>query len=495
MLGAFTHATQDVVARSVGDDAAALEDDDAAEVAQHAHLVGDDDQGGVLRTVAEDAFGHVVLELRVHRRGGLVEQHHARARKHQAGDAHELALAARQAAPPLADLDAQALGVAGDQAVQPGEACGVEDLLVGGGGQAQRQILAQRALKQAHVLRQIAHVLADELGCEVCHVDVVEKHAALGGAEQARQHLDERALARAHRAQHGHPLARLHTQRIHGQCRRVLGVAEAQGLHAHAALAVVGYHAALAGLGVGRHRHDAVERLQRDARVLPLHDEAGHLSDRPQRTAADDGARDQAAHGEVAVADGEGAGAHQADVAQLLQGLGEVGRQRGDVLHRHLVARQGVGERAPAVEHLPFGRRRLHRLDAIHRLDQQAVLAVRLLHVRFGQAREPSAECEAGQHRRREEDRRHDRHRPGDQPDHDDEQDGEGRVGQHEQRGCGHEVAHRLEVPDLRRKRAYRARAPVHADRQRVAEEHARQLLVDGLAAAIDEAVADLAHC
>ena len=138
---------------------------------------------------------HAVFEFGVHGGGGFIEQQNLGHGQEHAGQAHQLPLPARQTTPAFGNAQLQALGVVLNHLVQPRHGSGFEDLAVAGQGQTQRQVVAQRSVEQAHVLGQITHMLPHKFGGQVHHVHLVQVNLTRVGLVQAREQLDQGALA------------------------------------------------------------------------------------------------------------------------------------------------------------------------------------------------------------------------------------------------------------------------------------------------------------
>src|SRR5690242_10382821 len=81
--------------RALVDDAALVYEGDAArDMGGEAHLMSDDQHRHALRREALHHLEHLADQLRIERRGGLVEQHEARLHRQRPGDCDALLLAA-----------------------------------------------------------------------------------------------------------------------------------------------------------------------------------------------------------------------------------------------------------------------------------------------------------------------------------------------------------------------------------------------------------------
>ena len=139
-LGVAAVQREQLLVGAALDQAAVVEDHDLLGVADGREPVGDRDRGPALRQLVERGL-HRPLGLGVQRAGGLVEDEHGRVAQDRAGDRDALLLAAREAVAALADDGVVALGQRGDQVVDASGAGGRLDLLVGGVGTREAQVL------------------------------------------------------------------------------------------------------------------------------------------------------------------------------------------------------------------------------------------------------------------------------------------------------------------------------------------------------------------
>ncbi len=200
---------------------------------------------------------------------------------------------------------------------------------------------------------------------------------------------------------------------------------------------------------VGRHGHDLVEVLQAVADLAPLHEQLRDLHERRQDAPAQDAAGDQPAHGELAVVHEHRAHGHGGDVGDLLDGRGHGVGRGADVSHLELAWGQLHLQLVPAVQELGLAAGRLDRLDTVHALHQKALLAIGLLGKHLVGVLQALTERVADHEHDHQEDDRDESQDPADVHDDEREEEREGRVGQHEERGRGHEGAHALKAPEL----------------------------------------------
>src|SRR6266542_3898585 len=136
--------------------------EDRLAVPERAPAVGDDKCGAALHEAlhrVQDAG----LGLHVHGAGGLVEDEHRRVLQEGAGERDALALAAREAESPLANLGVVALRQPGDELVGVGPPGGVHDFALARPGPRVGDVLGD-AGREEHGLLQHEGELAPEIG-------------------------------------------------------------------------------------------------------------------------------------------------------------------------------------------------------------------------------------------------------------------------------------------------------------------------------------------
>ncbi len=129
-----------------------LDDDDLVGVAQCAQPMGDGDD----RAAGHQPFqrlDHKVLGLRVQRGSRFVEDQNRVVADQRSGDADALALAAGQRGAAIADQAVVAVGHAVDELVGVGQLGRRNDVVVGGVGAAERDVVADGASQQHRVLQ------------------------------------------------------------------------------------------------------------------------------------------------------------------------------------------------------------------------------------------------------------------------------------------------------------------------------------------------------
>ncbi len=149
--------------------------------------------------------------------GRLVQDQHRRVRQQGTGEGHQLALARRDPAAPLAYVGVVAVRQGGDEVVRADRLRGVLDLLAGGVRAADRDVLRDRSGEQERLLRHHHHAPAQLGGVQVAQVRAVQQDPALGRVVEPGQQLGQRRLARARGADDRHRPARRDVQVEGGQ--------------------------------------------------------------------------------------------------------------------------------------------------------------------------------------------------------------------------------------------------------------------------------------
>ena len=218
-------------------------------------------------------------------------------------------------------------------------------------------------------------------------------------------------------------------------------------------------------------RHDLVERLVAQARLLPAHQQPGELRRRHEGARAEHARRDDLAERDRVVGRQHRADGHHAHAGQRDDGAVAVGGARHQLAGVQRVVGDGLRQALPLAAAPRLGAERLDGVEAVHRLEQVR-RALRALLRRLGHLARQRALHRGGQQQHQHDARQRHHHQPAA-----DEGD-EGQVEQHErqvaeqrQRGGGEELAQRLEVAH---------RAGEHAARGRpVGGAHAQALRVD----------------
>ena len=171
------------------------------------HAAGDDEGQPVLPELVERG-ADAPLGLVVDAAGAVVEDQDARLDQQGAGDRHPLLLPSRQGHAALAHQAVVAVRELGDEPVRLRGAGGGFHLGVGGVRPAVGDVLADGAAEQGGLLQDDADLPAQRLQRHVADVDAVDGDAAGGGVVEARDQVDDRALARSGGADDGQGLGR-----------------------------------------------------------------------------------------------------------------------------------------------------------------------------------------------------------------------------------------------------------------------------------------------
>ena len=157
---------------------------------------------------------------------GLVEHEHApRTVEQRAGERDALPLPARQRAAALAHERAQALGQLGHEPLEPHGAHRALNLLVGGVGTVERDVLAQRGMEEVRILRDVDHLALPRGLAQIVQPPARRENRARARRQKAAEDVRERALARAARADDADPLESAHGEGHVGK-RLAVGIRE-----------------------------------------------------------------------------------------------------------------------------------------------------------------------------------------------------------------------------------------------------------------------------
>ena len=146
-------------------------------------------------------------------RGRLVQKQHPRLPDQHARQSDRLFLAAGQAAAALGDGHVVPHRMAGDKALDPGQARGGKHLLVGGLRFSERNIVAQLAKEQIGVLHRKADAGAQIGRIVLPGVDAIDQDAAFLGFIETEQQPPDGGLSRSDPADDADPLAAFDLER------------------------------------------------------------------------------------------------------------------------------------------------------------------------------------------------------------------------------------------------------------------------------------------
>jgi hypothetical protein len=261
------------------DDAAAVEDEDAVRVAERGEAVGDDEAGAAAHEPVDSAL-HLGLGDRVEARRGLVEEQDRRVREERAGDGEPLPLSAGELAAPHAEGRVVASRERLDVVVDERGARRRLHLGVRRAGPADADVVANGGGEEERLLGHQRHLRVDVGEAEVAEVAAVEQDAAGARVVEAREEVEERALAAPGGPDDPDRLARAHLERDVLQHRPV-AVGEADALERDRARRPREGRGAQALLYLGAGREDLGEALDGGAHRLELDVVRVEVVDRP----------------------------------------------------------------------------------------------------------------------------------------------------------------------------------------------------------------------
>ena len=275
-------------------------------------------------------------------------------------------LTAGQTEAAFADIKIEPLGVGRDHAVEPGGARCRQDRLITRVLHADDQVLAQASIEQPRVLRQVMNVAPQIIRAEVRTIHTVEKDASLRGPVKPGEQFQQRRFARTNGADHRDAVAGAHQEGRNLDRLVLLLVGKMHLLQAQLKIAGFGAdRATVFHFAIDGGPHNPIKTLQGRLRMLPLHQQGGDLRKRPQRPAADNRAGNQAAHGQIARRNTVDTDSDHADIRELLDHRGKVGRQPRQRFQIELVVGHFNGQGMPATAKGGLRRQRLDRFNAI----------------------------------------------------------------------------------------------------------------------------------
>ena len=251
--------------------------------------MGDEDHRHTLPLQFLDAADQRLFGIAVQVRIGLVQHHKLGRAVQRAGQPDQLALAARQMLPAIADLGVIALRQAQDHLMAAGQPRGLEGQLriwVGHAG----DVPQHGAVEQLHILRQVADMAAEILPQPGEHIGAIQPHRAGGRLQGADQQADQRGLARRRGADDGQRFA---GREVEGHALddrdRLAGEAEGHAFRRDPPGWLGQRHARRAQPRQRQEGEQPAIALPRLHQLLPATD---HLLHRRQRTPHDDGGGD-----------------------------------------------------------------------------------------------------------------------------------------------------------------------------------------------------------
>ena len=206
-LGVQRRGDEQLGVRAVGDDLAAVEQDDPVGQADGGEPVGDDQRGAPLHQDAQGAVD-ALLDLDVDGARGVVEDQDGRVDEQGPGDGDALALAARQRVPPFADHGVVPLGQVADEPGGAGGLGGRLDLVHGRVGPPVGDVVPDRHGEEERLVEDDADVRPQAGERQVAHVVAVDAHRTAGHVVEAGEEPGQGRLAAAGASDHGDGLAR-----------------------------------------------------------------------------------------------------------------------------------------------------------------------------------------------------------------------------------------------------------------------------------------------
>ena len=152
---------------------------------------------------------HVDLGLRVEVGRRLIEHDHCGIHEERPTERHELALARREPAPPLAELRVEPIWQRPNPVVDPHRSQDVPDRLVGRVGYAVAQVVSQRSVEEETVLGDEHDRSAARVGGEIAQIVTVDGHGPVRRVVEPQQQLGDRGLPGPGLADHGEAGPRL----------------------------------------------------------------------------------------------------------------------------------------------------------------------------------------------------------------------------------------------------------------------------------------------
>ena len=140
--------------------------------------------------------------MRIHGRGGIVQDQDLRLFQQSAGDAQALLLTAGNVAAALLDMGIVAVREAGDEFIGAGQLAGVNQFLVRGVGIAPAQIFLDGAGEERVLLQNHSHVVPEYLQIVILYIYAADPDASLGRIVQSGDQLHQRALGGTGSAQY-----------------------------------------------------------------------------------------------------------------------------------------------------------------------------------------------------------------------------------------------------------------------------------------------------
>ena len=427
----------------------------------------------------------------IHRTGRLVEQQDRRVHQKGAGDGDALPLPARERLAAFANQHVETVRVPVNELGQAGNLGRCDDGCIVGIRSTDGDIVAQRAVEQRRFLRNIADV-APQIGrVELAGIDTVDHHGALGRLVKAEQQFLQGRLAGSDAADDDHLFTgRNQAAKALERRQRRTWIAEFDIGKLDIAAQFRPMDETRVGGALDRLLHNLFQRDQRRLRVVVLHQQTDHLPERGHRPRRQHGAGDQTTHSQLPDADQVNPADDNGDIDQLLCLKRAIGRCRRQ--EAHLVVDAGdEGHRLfPLRLHDALGALRLDRFERRQAFDQRRIAQRpgpvgglgQFVHFVLQNISVDDHDDDCQEHRQDK--------LPGDQRNHEDEEQRRRQIDEGCHRGRGDEIAHRLERTQVRGKGADRCWPSFHAHAEDAIHDLRRQLHVDPRTGEIDEIAA-----
>jgi len=193
------------------DDPAVVQHHDLVGMHQRRQAVGNDyrglGRGGLGKTLPHLALGH-----RVDGRRAIVEDYHARSRRHAARDAHPLALTAGERHAAFADPGLVGFGKPRDVLVDLGGLGGADDPLILGPGVGIGDVVAHGGIEQERLLLHQPDVFAKTGEGDLADVAAVQRDPSAGHVVEAWDQVRQGRLAAAGRSDDAKSASRPHLE-------------------------------------------------------------------------------------------------------------------------------------------------------------------------------------------------------------------------------------------------------------------------------------------
>ena len=198
---------------ATGDDDAFIHDNDAVGLEHSCQTMGDDQCGTAFHQTFERGLNQR-FAFSIERGGRFVEQQHGRVAQDGARNGDALALTTRQRDTALTDLRFIATRQRHDETINAGGNGGGAQIFIRRIGTTIADVLADGHAEDDGFLRHDSEAATHVNGISGSHIDTIKRDAARLRIIEAQEKLEDRAFARAGRADNGHRLTGIDAQRI-----------------------------------------------------------------------------------------------------------------------------------------------------------------------------------------------------------------------------------------------------------------------------------------